>query len=97
MQNSIDKDIFNTIVKTAAVGLHKQYKSKNKKVREETEEVIKYFAQNLDGRSFTKLNKIVHDLRVDVLHDANHTLSPDSFLVFLDKVRELTPVESRNQ
>lgn len=59
--------------------------------------MIKYLAANLDGRSFTLLNKLVHDLRVDVLNDANHTLSADSFLVFLDKVRELTPIKTRNQ
>ena len=68
-QNTIDRDVFNNIVKMSAVGLHKNFKSKNKKVREETEEVIKYLAENLDGQSFTSLNKLVHDLRVDVLND----------------------------
>ena len=51
--NQIDKEFFNNIVKTAAVGLNKLYKSKSKQVREETYAVIKYLAQNLDGRSFT--------------------------------------------
>ena len=95
-KNSAEKEIFNTIVKTAAVGLFKLYKSKNKAVKEETDFVIKYLAENLDGRSFTQLNKLLHDLRHNVLNDPNHTLSADSFLVFLDKVRELTPIESRN-
>ena len=81
----------------SAVGLHKNFKSKNKKVREETEEVIKYLAENLDGQSFTSLNKLVHDLRVDVLNDQNHKLTADSFLIFLDKIRGLTPVNQRNQ
>ena len=85
------------MVKTSAVGLNKNYKSKNKAVRDETENVIKYLAENLDGRSFTQLNKLVHDLRADVLSDTNQKLSADSFLVFLDKVRYLTPTEARNQ
>jgi len=85
------------VVKTSAVGLNKNYKSKNKAVRDETENVIKYLAENLDGRSFTQLNKLVHDLRADVLSDTNQKLSADSFLVFLDKVRYLTPTEARNQ
>ena len=59
--------------------------------------MIKYLAENLDGRSFTQLNKLVHDLRSDVLSNTKHTISADSFLVFLDKVRDLTPIESRNQ
>mmetsp|Transcript_26865 Transcript_26865/g.35930 ORF Transcript_26865/g.35930 Transcript_26865/m.35930 type:complete len:93 (+) Transcript_26865:324-602(+) len=92
----MEKDIFNTVVKTAAVSLFKLYKSKSKGVREETQFVIKYLAENLDGRSFTQLNKLLHELRANVLNDANHKLSADSFLVFLDKVRELTPIETRN-
>ena len=97
IQNSLERDVYNNIVKEAAVGLHKHYKSKNKKIKEDTEAAVKYLAENLDGRSFTQLNKIVHDLRAKVLNDPNHTLSPDSFLVFLDKIRSLSPIESRNQ
>lgn len=92
----MEKDIFNTVVKTSAVGLFKLYKTKTKTVKDETEFVIKYLAENLDGRSFTQLNKLLHELRTNVLNDPNHKLSADSFLVFLDKVRDLTPIESRN-
>ena len=49
----MEQDVFNNIVKTAAVGLNKHYETKNKQVREETLQVIKYLAENLDGRSFT--------------------------------------------
>ena len=59
--------------------------------------MIKYLAKNLDGRSFTHLNKLVHDLRHDILRDPNIPITPDSFLVFLDKVRYLTPIDKRNQ
>lgn len=40
-QNSIDRDVYNSIVLNAAAGLHKLYKSKGKQVREHTEHVIK--------------------------------------------------------
>jgi len=53
VRNSLEKDIFNNVVKTTAVGLNKLYKSKNKQVQEDTLNGIKYLAQNLDGRSFT--------------------------------------------
>ena len=55
-----------------------------------------YLAKNLDGRSFTLLNKHLHDLRTDVLNDPNHNLTADSFLIFLDRVRNLTPSEHIN-
>ena len=32
VRNSVEKDIFNNVVKTTAVGLNKLYKSKNKQV-----------------------------------------------------------------
>ena len=57
---------------------------------------MNYLAKNLDGRSFTLLQKHLHELKNEVLNDANHTLSADSFLVFLDKVRNLTPSENLN-
>jgi len=38
----------------------------------------------------------MHDLRAQVLSDAKHKITSDSFLVFLDKVRYLTPIEPRN-
>ena len=62
----------------------------------QTKEVIKYLAENLDGRSFTQFNKIVHDLRADVLSNPKLEISADTFLVFLDKIRDLTPSKSRN-
>ena len=57
---------------------------------------MNYLAKNLDGRSFTLLNKHLNDLRQDVLNDGNHQLTPDSFLIFLDKIRNLSPNENLN-
>ena len=54
-------------------------------------------SENLDGKSFTQLNKHVHDLRADVLSQPNHKITADSFLVFLDRVRNLTPSSNRNR
>ena len=96
-QNVIDKEFYNNVVKVAAVGLKKNYKSKNSTVANQTKQVIKYLAENLDGRSFTQLNKHVHDLRADVLSDPNLEITADNFLIFLDKIRDLTPSKTRNQ
>ena len=63
----MEKDIFNTFVKDAAIGLSKNYKDntnmKKTNSKKNTDEVIKFLASTLDGRSFTLLNKLVHDLR----------------------------------
>jgi hypothetical protein len=39
----------------------------------------------MDGKSFTLLIKHVSELRTDVLDNPHHKLTPDSFLIFLDK------------
>ena len=44
----------------------------------------------MDGRTFTLFIKYLNELRVDVLENTNHKLTPDSFLIFLDKVKNLT-------
>jgi hypothetical protein len=44
----------------------------------------------MDGKSFTLFIKYLNELRADVLENDKHKLSPDSFLIYLDKVRNLT-------
>ena len=88
--------MFHKIIKTSALGLLKNYKSNKKVEVRNTHSVMNYLAKNLDGKSFTLLNKHLQELRSDVLNDPNHTLSADSFLVFLDKIRNLTPSEHLN-
>ena len=40
--------------------------------------------------------KILNELRADVLENSKHKLTPDSFLIFLDKVRTLTHSQQLN-
>ncbi len=47
-------------------------------------------AKTVDGKTFTLLVKHLSDLRDEVLDNPNHKLTPDSFLIFLDKVKNLT-------
>jgi hypothetical protein len=47
-------------------------------------------SKNLDGRDFTLLIKHISELRQDVLENTSHKLTPDSFLIFLDRVKTLT-------
>jgi hypothetical protein len=53
-------------------------------------------SKNLDGKTFTLLIKHLNELRADVLENANHKLTPDSFLIFLDKVKNLTHSQQLN-
>lgn len=55
-----------------------------------TEEFIVNIAKSVDGKTFTLLIKHLTDLRTDVLDNPLHKLTPDSFLIFLDKVKSLT-------
>jgi hypothetical protein len=55
-----------------------------------TEEFIVNVAKTVDGRTFTVLIKHLNELRQEVLENEQHTLSQDSFLIFLDKVKSLT-------
>ena len=96
LKNASEKEKFNKVIKQAALGLFKNYKCGKKLETRNTHLTMAYLAKNLDGRSFTLLNKHIHELRTDVLNDPNHNLSADSFLVFLDKIRNLTPSEHLN-
>lgn len=57
-------------------------------------------AKNFDGRTFSVFIKHLGELRKDVLdHNQNLgvDLSPDSFLIFLDKIRSLTHSQPLNE
>jgi len=47
-------------------------------------------AKSVDGKTFTMLIKHLNELRTDVLDNPLHKLTPDSFLIFLDKIKSLT-------
>ena len=59
-------------------------------VTKATEDFIMNIAKTMDGKSFTLLIKHVSELRTDVLDNPHHKLTPDSFLIFLDKIKNLT-------
>lgn len=71
--------------------MFKVYKHNNKEIAKDTEDFILYVAKNMDGRTFTMFCKFLNELRNDVLQSKKHKISADSFLIFLDKLRTLTP------
>ena len=62
----------------------------NNSVTKATEDFIMNIAKSMDGKSFTLLIKHVSELRAEVLDNPLHKLTPDSFLIFLDKIKNLT-------
>lgn len=50
----------------------------------------------MDGKTFTLFIKYLNELKQDVLENEKHKLNPDSFLIFLDKVRNLTHSQQLN-
>ena len=58
--------------------------------------MLDYLAMTVDGRSFTLLVKYVQELRNDVLLNETHKLTADSFLIFIDKLRNLTSSQNYN-
>lgn len=55
-----------------------------------TEEFVVNLSKNMDGKTFTIFIKYLNELRQEVLDNQQHKLTPDSFLIFLDKIRSLT-------
>lgn len=90
MSNQEEKAKFNEVVKRTALGMYKNMKSNSKKRNEQTYEMLDYLSKTMDGRNFTLLVKYVQELRNDVILNDAHKLTADSFLIFLDKLRNLT-------
>ena len=57
---------------------------------------MEYLSKTMDGRNFTLLIKHISDLRKDVLLNTSHKTTADSFLIFLDKIRNLTSSQNYN-
>jgi hypothetical protein len=70
--------------------MFKVYKRENKEVEKDTQDFIHYVAKSMDGKTFTIFCKYINELRNDVLQSKGHKITADSFLIFLDKVRNLT-------
>ncbi|CDW71658.1 ph domain containing protein [Stylonychia lemnae] len=95
--NSNEKEKFNKLIKESALGLFKNYKKvSSNKINSATEEFILSLSKSLDGKSFTLFVKYLGELKTNVLEQPNHKLSPDSFLIFLDKMKNITHSESLN-
>lgn len=62
----------------------------------DSDQFMEYVAKNMDGRTFTVFMKFLNELRADVLNDSHHKLSPDSFMIFIDKIRGLTSSDHLN-
>lgn len=54
-------------------------------------------SSHIDSRAFLLLLKNLTELRKDVLDNKEHELTPQSFLVFLDKISNLTNSEKLNE
>ena len=65
-------------------------------VSKATEDFIVNISRTIDGRSFTLLIKHLNELRTEVLDNPHHKLSPDSFLIFLDKIKDISHSASMN-
>lgn len=61
-----------------------------------TEDFIVSVSKSLDGKTFTLFIKHLNELRLEVLENPQHKLTPDSFLIFLDKLKNLTHSEPLN-
>ena len=72
------------------MGLNKNYKNTSNRVSEATEDFQIKIAKNFDGRTFSIFIKHLNELKRDVIEHSPHSLSADSFLIFLDKIRDLT-------
>lgn len=66
------------------------------RVSKATEDFIVNVAKSVDGKTFTIFIKYLQELRTDVLENPHHKLTPDSFLIFLDKVKNLSHSASFN-
>lgn len=64
--------------------------NRNISVSKATEDFIVNVAKSVDGKTFTLFIKFLTELRADVLDNEAHKLTPDSFLIFLDKVKNLS-------
>eukprot|EP00347_Sterkiella_histriomuscorum_P022335 403330842 len=95
--NTTEKERFNKLIKDCAMGLFKHFDRKtNKGLIKNTEEFILSMSKTLDGKTFTLFIKFLDELRKDVLDNKSHKLSPDSFLIFLDKIKSLTHSDTLN-
>ena len=81
--------------KHKAVSIHKRLTGY--RVSKATEEFIVSVSKSMDGRTFTLLIKYLNELRNDVLDNPHHKITPDSFLIFLDKIKNISHSANMNE
>lgn len=92
-RNQAEKETYVKLIKAAAIGLNKNYKNESEKAKRNTEDFKVKLAENFDGRTFAIFIKHLSELKKDVIEHSKsigQPVSPDSFLSFLEKIRELT-------
>lgn len=72
--NKFEKEMFQTVIKKTAIGLHSKFESAEHKkdVQRAVDDFVVFLSKNLDGPTFTKFNKILNELRSDVLNNKGH-------------------------
>ena len=106
--NMLDKHRYNTLIKFCAESLYRNYGKKNEhavKAWDDFMELISKSISNntdsavshLDTPSFLQFLKHLADLRKEILENKGHEISPQSFLVFLDKISSLTNSDKLNE
>lgn len=87
------------MIKNAALGLKKNYKNKSERAKTDTYDFQVKIAENFSGQTFALFLKHLNELKRDVIlynEKEGIEIQADSFLVFLDKMRNLTHSPSLN-
>ena len=106
--NMLEKHRYNTLIKSCGDSLYKNYGKETEQAIKASEDLMELISKNLsmtpespsshiDSRAFLLLLKHLNELRKEVLENKNHELSPQSFLVFLDKISNLTNSDKLNE
>lgn len=90
-RNVLEKELFTKLIKTAAIGMHKNFGNTSQMCKDNTTEFMVKISENLDSRTFTVFNKHLNELKASLdIDEEQNRLSPDSFLIFLDKIKEIS-------
>lgn len=106
--NMIEKHRYNTLIKFWAESLYRNYGKTTRQAHKQCQNFMDLISKNLsispdspathlDSRAFLLLLKHIKQLKEEVLNNEKHEISPQSFLVFLDKLSNLTKSEELNE
>ena len=95
--NMLEKHRYKTLMKFWAESLYRHYGKTSDQAVKASNEFIELITKNVDSRTFLLLLKHLSELRKTVLNNKEHELTPQSFLVFLDKISHLTNSDKLNE